>query len=118
MGCRGHEREDGARPSRNQIAGRLPPVERRQPQAATELEEQRAEIAADRRSQVGTGERSEKVRTYNYPQGRVTDHRIKLTAHNLDEVLGGDLSEFTSALAAEEKHVRLEEQTAAEPGRR
>ncbi|MET0926655.1 MAG: peptide chain release factor 1 [Solirubrobacterales bacterium] len=82
------------------------------------LEEQRAEIAADRRSQVGTGERSEKVRTYNYPQGRVTDHRIKLTAHNLDQVLGGDLSEFTSALAAEEKRVRLEEQTAAEPGRR
>ena len=67
------------------------------------LAEQRAEIAADRRSQVGTGERSEKIRTYNFPQGRVTDHRIKLTAHNLDEVLGGDLSEFTSALAAEEK---------------
>ena len=63
------------------------------------LEEQRAEIAADRRSQVGTGERSEKIRTYNFPQGRVTDHRIKLTAHNLDEVLDGDLSEFTSALA-------------------
>ena len=77
------------------------------------LEEQRAEIAADRRSQVGTGERSEKIRTYNYPQGRVTDHRIKLTAHNLDEVLGGDLSEFTSALGAEEKRARLEEQTAA-----
>ena len=82
------------------------------------LSEQRAEIAADRRSQVGTGERSEKIRTYNFPQGRVTDHRIKLTAHNLDEILAGDLSEFTSALAAEEKRVRLEEQTAAEPGRR
>ena len=82
------------------------------------LEEQRAEIAADRRSQVGTGERSEKIRTYNFPQGRVTDHRIKLTAHNLDEVLAGDLSEFTSALAAEEKRARLEAQTAAEPGRR
>ncbi len=76
------------------------------------LEEQRAEIAADRRSQVGTGERSEKIRTYNFPQGRVTDHRIKLTAHNLDEVLNGDLSEFTSALAAEEKRARLEAQTA------
>ena len=76
------------------------------------LEEQRAEIAADRRSQVGTGERSEKIRTYNFPQGRVTDHRIKLTAHNLDEVLGGDLSEFTAALGAEEKRARLEEQTA------
>jgi peptide chain release factor 1 len=77
------------------------------------LEQQRAEIAADRRSQVGTGERSEKIRTYNFPQGRVTDHRIKLTAHNLDEVLAGDLNEFTSALAAEEKRQRLESQTEA-----
>jgi peptide chain release factor 1 len=76
------------------------------------LEAQRAEIAAERRSQVGTGERSEKIRTYNFPQGRVTDHRIKLTAHNLDEVLAGDLSEFTAALAAEEKRARLEAQTA------
>jgi len=74
------------------------------------LAEQRAEIAADRRAQVGTGERSEKIRTYNFPQGRVTDHRIKLTAHNLDEVLGGDLRELTDALAAEEKRARLEAQ--------
>jgi peptide chain release factor 1 len=73
---------------------------------------QRAEIAAERRSQVGTGERSEKIRTYNFPQGRVTDHRIKLTAHNLDEVLAGDLGEFSAALAAEEKRARLEAQTA------
>jgi peptide chain release factor 1 len=76
------------------------------------LEEQQAEIAAERKSQVGTGQRSEKVRTYNFPQGRVTDHRVKVTAHNLDEVLAGDLSEFTSALAAEEKRARLEAQTA------
>jgi peptide chain release factor 1 len=76
------------------------------------LDEQQAEIAAERKSQVGTGQRSEKVRTYNFPQGRVTDHRIKLTAHNLDEVLAGDLNEFTSALAAEEKRARLEAQTA------
>ena len=76
------------------------------------LASQNAEIAAERRLQVGTGERSEKIRTYNFPQGRVTDHRIKLTAHNLDEVLGGDLSEFTAALAAEEKRARLEAQTA------
>jgi peptide chain release factor 1 len=75
------------------------------------LEEQRAEIAADRRSQVGSGERSEKIRTYNFPQGRVTDHRVKLTAHNLDEVLNGDLRQFTEALAAEEKRARLEAQT-------
>jgi peptide chain release factor 1 len=78
------------------------------------LEEQQAEIAAERKSQVGTGQRSEKVRTYNVPQGRVTDHRIKLTAHNLDEVLAGNLGEFTEALAAEEKRARLEAQTAGE----
>jgi peptide chain release factor 1 len=77
------------------------------------LEEQRAEIAADRRSQVGTGERSEKIRTYNFPQGRVTDHRVKVTAHNLDEVLNGSLREFTDALSAEEKRARLEAQTEA-----
>ena len=75
------------------------------------LEEQRAETAADRRSQVGTGDRAYKIRTYNFPQGRVTDHRIQLTAHNLDEVLAGNLSEFTSALGAEEKRERLEAQT-------
>ncbi|HEY4779702.1 MAG TPA: peptide chain release factor 1 [Solirubrobacterales bacterium] len=68
-----------------------------------ELAEQQAKIASERKAQVGSGERSEKVRTYNFPQGRVTDHRIKLTSHNLDGVLGGDLSEFTDALAAEEK---------------
>ena len=55
------------------------------------IAEQQQAVAAERRSQVGTGERSEKIRTYNYPQGRVTDHRVKLTAHNLDEVLGGHL---------------------------
>jgi peptide chain release factor 1 len=71
-----------------------------------------AEIAADRRAQVGTGERSEKIRTYNFPQDRVTDHRIKLTSHNLDAVLGGELGEFTDALAAEEKRRRLEAQAA------
>jgi peptide chain release factor 1 len=75
------------------------------------LEAQRAEIAADRRSQVGTGERSEKIRTYNFPQGRVTDHRIKLTVHNLDDVLAGNLRELTDALGAEEKRARLEAQT-------
>ena len=73
-----------------------------------ELAEQQAKIASERKAQVGSGERSEKVRTYNFPQGRVTDHRIKLTSHNLDGVLGGDLSEFTDALSAEEKRQRLE----------
>src|SRR4051794_19749347 len=77
-----------------------------------EIARQQAEIAADRRSQVGSGERSEKIRTYNVPQGRVTDHRIKLTSHGLDAVLGGDLAEFTDALSAEEKRQRLEAQAA------
>jgi peptide chain release factor 1 len=73
-----------------------------------ELAEQQAKVAAERKAQVGSGERSEKVRTYNFPQGRVTDHRIKLTSHNIDVVLAGDLSEFTDALSAEEKRQRLE----------
>jgi peptide chain release factor 1 len=73
-----------------------------------ELAEQQAKVAAERKAQVGSGERSEKVRTYNFPQGRVTDHRIKLTSHNIEAVLAGGLSEFTEALAAEEKRQRLE----------
>jgi peptide chain release factor 1 len=76
------------------------------------LREQQDEQAADRRAQVGTGERSEKVRTYNFPQGRVTDHRIKLTAHNLESVLEGDLGEFTDALSADERRRKLEAQAA------
>ena len=78
------------------------------------LAEQQAELAADRRAQVGTGERAEKIRTYNYPQGRVTDHRIKLTVHNLEAVLEGELDEFTAALEDDEKRRRLE---AARPPR-
>jgi peptide chain release factor 1 len=78
-----------------------------------EVAEQQAKVAAERKAQVGSGERSEKVRTYNFPQGRVTDHRIKLTSHNLDGVLGGALGEFTDALAAEEKRERLEAAAAA-----
>ena len=73
-----------------------------------ELAEQQAKVAAERKAQVGSGERSEKIRTYNFPQGRVTDHRIKLTSHNIESVLAGGLSEFTDALAAEEKRERLE----------
>src|SRR5213075_3272387 len=61
-----------------------------------ELAAQRAELAAARSAQVGTGERAEKIRTYNFPERRVTDHRIKHTAHNLDEVLGGGLDDFTT----------------------
>ncbi len=70
--------------------------------------EQQAAAAADRRAQVGTGDRAEKIRTYNYGERRVTDHRIKLTAHNLDEVLAGTLDAFTAALTDEEKRRRLE----------
>jgi peptide chain release factor 1 len=77
------------------------------------IADQQAEISAERRSQVGTGERSEKVRTYNFPQGRVTDHRIKLTSHALDEILGGDLREFSDALSAEEKRRKLAAQALA-----
>jgi peptide chain release factor 1 len=73
-----------------------------------ELAEQQAKVASERKAQVGSGERSEKIRTYNFPQGRVTDHRIKHTSHNLDGVLGGELAEFTEALGAEEKRQRLE----------
>lgn len=74
------------------------------------LAEQQAEIASERRAQVGSGERSEKIRTYNFPQGRVTDHRVKHTSHNLDGVLNGELDEFSDELAAEEKRLRLEAQ--------
>jgi peptide chain release factor 1 len=76
------------------------------------LTEQQAEVAADRRAQVGSGERSEKVRTYNFPQGRVTDHRVKLTSHDLQGVMEGDLDEFTAALTAEERRHKLEAQAA------
>jgi len=77
------------------------------------LAEQQAELAADRRAQVGTGDRAEKIRTYNYGERRVTDHRVKLTTHNLDAVLEGELEEFTQALQSDEKRRGLEAQTAA-----
>src|SRR2546428_1089459 len=70
--------------------------------------EQQAPIAADRRSQVGTGERSERIRTYNFPQTRVTDHRIGLTLHRLPAVLDGDLDELIDALVAAEEADRLQ----------
>jgi peptide chain release factor 1 len=77
-----------------------------------EIAEQQAKIASERRAQVGTGERSEKIRTYNFPQDRVTDHRVKLTVSGVDRVLNGELDEFTEALSSEEKRRRLEAQTA------
>ncbi len=71
-------------------------------------DEQAAAIAADRRSQVGTGERSERIRTYNFPQGRVSDHRINLTLYRLPAILEGDLDEIVDALAAEEQRKKLQ----------
>ena len=68
---------------------------------------QQSAIAADRRAQVGTGDRSERIRTYNYPQGRVTDHRIGLTLYKLEAVLNGDLDELINALTAAEQAERL-----------
>ena len=80
------------------------------------LAEQQAALSADRRSQVGTGDRAEKIRTYNYGERRVTDHRIKLTEHNLDQVLAGQLDEFTDALQADERRRRLEATAISERG--
>src|SRR6058998_3662185 len=71
-------------------------------------DEQQAAMAADRRSQVGTGERSERIRTYNFREGRVTDHRIGLTLHRLPAILEGDLDEIVDALAAAEQAERLQ----------
>ena len=74
-----------------------------------EMERQRKEdeMTAERRSQIGTGERSEKVRTYNYPQNRVTDHRVNFSSHNLEGVLDGDLEDLLDALVQDERERRL-----------
>ena len=75
-----------------------------------EYRKQQQEITENRRSQVGTGDRAEKIRTYNFPQGRVTDHRINLTLHKLDRVLAGEsLDEIVEALTAEDQASRLAE---------
>jgi peptide chain release factor 1 len=73
-----------------------------------ERRRQEEEVSQARRAQIGTGERSEKIRTYNYPENRVTDHRIKVTLHRLEAVLDGDLGELTEALAAEDRRRALE----------
>src|SRR5438067_3929545 len=74
-----------------------------------ERERQQAEEAAARRSQIGSGQRAEKIRTYNFPENRVTDHRIKLTEHKLDQIVQGDLDDFTDALQAEDRRRTLGE---------
>ena len=73
-----------------------------------ERERQHAELSEQRRSQIGSGERAEKIRTYNFPENRVTDHRIKLTQHQLDRILEGELDGFTQALTADERRRALE----------
>ena len=70
--------------------------------------EQRAKTAADRRSQIGSGDRSAKIRTYNFPQGRVTDHRIKLTLHRLEDILDGNIAELIDALRLSDQTERLQ----------
>jgi peptide chain release factor 1 len=74
-----------------------------------EREKQEAEIAQTRKAQVGTGDRSEKIRTYNFPQNRVTDHRVGLTLHKLEQVLEGDMDEFVEALRAQRDHAAATE---------
>ena len=71
-------------------------------------QEQSQEITEFRRSQVGTGERSEKIRTYNFPQNRITDHRVGYTTHRLPQVLDGDLDEIIDELVKNEQSERLE----------
>jgi peptide chain release factor 1 len=73
-----------------------------------ERQKQRAEQDATRRSQIGTGERAEKIRTYNFAESRVTDHRIKLTQHKLEAILDGELDDFTAALTSEDQRRSLE----------
>ncbi len=75
----------------------------------TQRRKQEEEITRQRRSQVGTGDRAEKIRTYNVPQDRVTDHRISLTLHNLPRILEGELDELIAALATSDEGEQLEE---------
>ena len=70
---------------------------------------QQSEVAADRKSQVGSGDRSERIRTYNFPQGRVTDHRVGLTLHKLDFVLNGELDEIINALITADQAEKMKQ---------
>jgi len=75
---------------------------------ARAIEDARAEYDANRRAQVGTGDRSEKIRTYNFPQNRVTDHRIGLSLQKLPQVMAGDIDDLVDALIAKDRADRLE----------
>jgi peptide chain release factor 1 len=81
-----------------------------------EMRERQEQEGAMRLAQVGSGDRSAKVRTYNFPQSRITDHRVNLTSHNLEGTLNGGLEEFTQALAAKERADKLAAETAGTPG--
>ena len=70
---------------------------------------QQSEVAADRKSQVGSGDRSERIRTYNFPQGRVTDHRVGLTLHKLDFVLNGELDEIINVLITADQAEKMKQ---------
>ena len=72
-------------------------------------DKQASEIAANRKSQVGTGDRSERIRTYNYPQGRLTDHRIGITLYKLEDILNGNLDEVIDALVTADRAEKLKE---------
>ena len=74
-----------------------------------ELAKQQAAVSANRRSQVGTGDRSEKIRTYNFPQTRITDHRVKLTLYKMENVLDGDLDELIDYITAADQAEKLKE---------
>ena len=79
-----------------------------------ELQKQQDAIAKERRGQVGTGDRSEKIRTYNFPQSRITDHRVNFTTHQLTSVLNGDLAELLDAVSTFYQAERLKDVTEAD----
>ncbi|MGD9905652.1 MAG: hypothetical protein AB7U83_19440, partial [Vicinamibacterales bacterium] len=79
-----------------------------------ELQKQQDALAKERRGQVGTGDRSEKIRTYNFPQSRITDHRVNFTTHQLTSVLNGDLGELLDAVSSHYQEERLRQVTATE----
>ena len=78
-----------------------------------EQRRQNAQLAAERKSQVGTGDRSERIRTYNFPQGRVTDHRIGLTLYKIEQIMNGDLDEIIDALVTADQAEKLKAQAEA-----